>query len=246
MPSPNPQNSPEAKKNNSQPKSSIVPKPFATGTVNIFNPHRRRTDSRSSSSELCLDARLEETAAPQSTSESSLADTEARDNWLDALLNPWSISAIAAVFLANLISGAVIWRSYRMTVEPNKSEPIPNGNANLAAEEFLPLDLGTLSLLDTAEDKVEAPAITPIPPALAPLNNTVTAALDPEYYYILVEYTGDRSLALARQQVESISLVNFPEGVFIYLGAFKERERADDFVARLQQANLTAHIYPFD
>lgn len=243
MSSHNSQKSPEANKTNPNLKSSIVHKPFATGTVNIFNPHRRRTDTRSTS-KLSLNASLSETAA-EATTQTFPADIEARENWVDNLLNPWGTIAIATIFLANLISGAVIWRSYQLTSEPERNEPIPSGSANLAAEEFLPIDLGTLSLLDTTEDTVTTPTIAPIPPALAPLNNTVTA-LDPEYYYVLVEYSGDRSLALVRQQVKGVSLVNFPEGTFIYLGAFQERERANEFIAQLQRANLTALIYPFE
>ncbi|MEL6461355.1 MAG: hypothetical protein AAFQ91_24515, partial [Cyanobacteria bacterium J06621_15] len=70
-------------------------------------------------------------------------------------------------------------------------------------------------------------------------------ARDAEYHYVLTEYSGDRSLALARQKASQVSLVNFPQGVFIYLGAFKEREQAEQFIVQLKQENFAAQIYPF-
>lgn len=232
-----PKNSQNTSKAKANPylKSSIVHKPFATGTVNIFNPHRQKSQERAIASN--LDAGL--AAALEST------PAESKHNWYDGLLNPWSITAIAVVLSANLISGAVIWRSYRSTAKTEVQPELALGSADLTADEFVPLNLSTLSVLKTAEDTVEAPAITPIAPALAPLNS-VESALDPEYYYVLSQYSGDRSLALARQKVPQISLVNFPEGVFIYLGAFKEREQATEFISQLAAENFPARIYPFD
>ena len=230
-----PKNSQNTSKAEANPhlKSSIVHKPFATGTVNIFNPHRQKSQKRAIASnfDAGLAANLESTPAES-------------NNWYDVLLNPWSICAISVVLSANLISGAVIWRSYHSNGEEIQPK-LTLGSADLTADEFVPLNLSTLSVLKTTEDAVEVPAITPIAPALAPLNST-ESALDPEYYYVLTEYSGDRSLATARQKVPQVSLVNFPEGVFIYLGAFKEREQADEFISQLAADNFPAQIYPFD
>ena len=229
----NSQNTSKAK-GNPHLKSSIVHKPFATGTVNIFNPHRQKSQERAIASN--FDAEL--TATLESTPAES-------NNWYDVLLNPWSISAIALVLSANLISGAVIWRSYHSTAKIEAQPELALGSADLAADEFVPLNLSTLSIIKTTEDVAEAPAMTPIAPALAPLNSA-ESAFNPKYYYVLSEYSGDRSLATARQKVSQVSLVNFPEGVFIYLGAFKEREQADEFISQLAAENFTAQIYPFD
>lgn len=242
----NSHNSSEAKTNPNL-KSSIVHKPFDTGTVNIFNPHRNESKDRSNTPELFLDVSLEELEEPKIDRALRSIEVKDRDRGLDKLLNPWSVSAIAMVFFANLISAAVIWRNHPSTAKTETVEFVSTlGSANLATEEFVPLNLSTLSILNTAEDVVEEPAITPIAPALAPLNSAAISALDPEYYYVLTEYTGDRSLALARQKVKQVSLVNFPEGVFIYLGAFKDKAQADEFVTQLEQENFTAQIYPFD
>ena len=254
----NSSDSPKKSKTNSNVKSSIVHKPFATGTINIFNPYRSKSNksqkpnkshSQLSEPKLFLNAKLEN--PDELESEIEPPEFEDREqNWLDNLLNPWSISAIAVIFLANLISGAVIWRNYRLTSKTKAVEPITTlGSANLATEEFVPLNLSTLSRLDTAEDIVaeESPVIEPITPALAPISNAVAlSSADSPYYYILAEYTGDRSLALARQKVKQVSLVNLTQGVFIYLGAFKDSEQAEEFISQLKQENFAAQIYPFD
>ena len=242
----NSHNSSEVKTNPNL-KSSIIHQPFDTGTVNIFNPHRNKSKDRSNTPKLFLDVSLEELEEPKIDRALRSIEVEDRDCGLNKLLNPWSVSAIAIVFFANLISAAVIWRNYRSNAKTETVESVSTlGSANLATEEFVPLNLSTLSILDTVEDLVEEPEITPIAPALAPLNSAAISTLDPEYYYVLTEYTGDRSLSLARQKVKQVSLVNFPEGVFIYLGAFKDKAQADKFVTQLEQENFNAQIYPFD
>jgi cell division septation protein DedD len=245
-------------KTNSQLKSSIVHKPFATGTINIFNPYRTKKGSKSdgqlAASKLYLDAQLEKSEQLAPLSEASLglnADELAEfeyheSNWSDWLFSPWSISAIAVIFLANLISGAVIWRNHRDQASIESAKAVPTlGSANIANEEFMPLNLSTLSRLKTAEDLGDSSVIEPIAPALAPINLAQSTS-EPQYYYVLTEYTGDASLATARQKVKQVSLVNFPQGVFIYLGAYQEKDQAEEFIAHLEQENFAAHIYPAD
>ncbi|MEL6929520.1 MAG: hypothetical protein AAFO95_12895 [Cyanobacteria bacterium J06600_6] len=242
-------------KPNAQIKSSIVHKPFATGTINIFNPHRAKSKgdnqakSQLTAPKLYLNAQLEksEQLPTLAVRDAEPEEVEYHDaHWFDRLLNPWSISAIAIIFLANLISGAVIWRNYRLAAN---SQPVKNsptlGSANLATEEFMPLNLSTLSRLQTAKDESELTLTEPISPALAPIS-LARSTFEPEHYYLLSEYQGDASLALARQQVKQVSLVNLPQGVFIYLGAYKDLEQAEQFLEHLKQQNFAAQIYPFD
>lgn len=227
----------------SQLKSSIVHKPFDTGTINIFNPYRakNKTNDQLAAPKLYLDAQLE---SEQLATNSEVADHQS--NWLDRLLNPWSISAIAIIFLVNLISGAVIWRNSRFLANVEPVEALASlGSANIASEEFMPLNLSTLSRLKMAEDLTASTLAAPIIPALAPIN-LAQSTIDPQYYYLLTEYHGDSSLALAKQKVEQISLVNLPQGIFIYLGAYEDRAQAEQFVAHLKQENFAAHIYPPD
>lgn len=218
-------------------KSSIVHKPFATGTVNIFNPYRNKYSDRSPTSPTSSNAKLNlETASAEPQAEAVY------DDRYDSLINSWTIMAIAIVLLANLLSGAAIWRNHVRANSVRKSEPSPN-SVDLSAAEFVPLNLGTLSMLKTVEDSPEV-LLTPITPAQAPLNNISTSAVDSEYYYVLTEYTGDHSISRSRQKVEQVALVNLPQGTFIYLGAFTAREQADKFVVRLLKEGFAARVYP--
>ena len=221
-------------------KSSIVHKPFSTGTVNFFHPYRQKSSSQLSTDEPSLDTELDLKAKSQSTSEEAVYSDRP---WLNRLINPWSLGAIAMIFLANLVSGAVIWRNYRLSADRVKESESTLSSVDLTAEEFRPLNLGSLSMLETVEDTATKPKLTPIAPAQAPLENNLTAS---EYYYVLTEYAGDRSLALSRQKVKQVALVNLPQGIFIYLGAFTTKEQADRFVVQLLQENFTARVYPFD
>ncbi|MGL5077827.1 MAG: SPOR domain-containing protein, partial [Waterburya sp.] len=237
-------------------KSSIVHKPFATGTINIFNPYKSKSKSEVTNPKLFLNAELEpepESPQPEPRSDLEVAEIVERDrHWFDSLLSPWGISAIAMLFFANLIAAGVIWRNFHLAIKTNevKSLSATVGNANLANQEFMPLNLSTLSMIKTVKETTEQeskPKLVPISPALAPLNDlTALSTVDPQYYYVLTEYTGEQSLSLAQQKVKQISLVNFPQGVFIYLGAFTKQQQAEEFVLQLKQENFPAHIYPFD
>lgn len=225
------------KKSSSNPKlkSSIVHKPFSTGTVNFFHPYRQKSNSQ-----LSIDEPLN-TELDSKATQSTLEEPEKSDrHWLDSLINPWSLSAIAIILLANLISGAVIWRNYRLSAVVEEPKAF-SSSVDLTAAEFVPINLSTLSMLDTVEDTISEPKLTPIAPSKAPLDIATS-----EYYYVLTEYAGDRSLALSKQKVKQIALVNLPQGMFIYLGAFTTKEQADRFVAQLSQENFTARLYPFD
>ena len=232
-------------------KASIVHKPFDTGTVNIFNPHRSkdRVEDRLSAPKLFLNAELEQikSTTAELNSDPEPNEIEYRDrNWLDSLLSPWGISAIAVLFLVNLISGGFIWRNARNAVKPIENSTSTVGNNDLTEAEFTSLTLGSLGKIKTVEDEVEAiPDLTLIAPALAPIDNVASlSSLNPEYHYVLTEYTGESSLAIARQQVKQVSLVNLPQGVFIYLGAFKQRQDAEEFVSQLKE--FSADVYPLD
>lgn len=256
MSSENSANSRSQSKANPSVSSSIIHKPFATGTINIFNPYRPKSNQSSTPEnppKLFLNAQLEPAteSEPESTPQPEPEEFSYQQrNWLDSLINPWSISAIAIILLANLISGAVIWRNQHLAKIKQEEPPLTTlGGADLAAAEFVTLNLSTLSILEPAEVTVTdaSPKLEPITPALAPINNALAlTAFNSPYHYVLSEYTGERSLALAQQQVQQVSLVNFPQGVFIYLGAFKEREQAEQFVAQLEQENFAAQIYPFE
>lgn len=225
--------------------SSIVHKPFSTGKINIFNPPRSNPNGEHLPAKLIVNAVLEK---PEPIPEKPEIPEKTPKNWFNNLLNPWTISAIAILLSANFISGWFIWQrspKFQAAVNP-VPEPATIGNSNLAQREFIPLNLSTLSTIktaiDTAQDVEESEKITPdapIHPAFMP------SSFNSKYHYVLTEYTGDRSLKLARQKVSSVSLVNFPQGVFIYLGAFSEKTQANAFINQLKQEGIDAYVYPF-
>ena len=240
------------KSTSSNPKvsSSIVHKPFSTGKINIFHPPKSSPNGEMMPSKLVVNATLE-----ASEESEKLPTTPQSQNWLNLFLNPWSISAIAVLLLANIFSGILIWHNSLNTSSQDalESSQIDVGNYDLAAQEFIPLNLNTLSTLSSStsiltDDEAESEAIqAEIPPALLPLNihNSFTS-IDNEYHYILTEYTGDRSLELVKHKVNSISLVNLPQGVFIYMGAFTQKSAAVEFLAKLKAVGINAYIYPLD
>ena len=235
---------------NSKVSSSIVHKPFSTGKINIFHPPKSRPNGEMMPSKLVVNATLE-------TSEGSeqLATLTQSQNWLNLFLNPWGISAVSILLLTNIFSGILIWHnSLKITSQQDlKSTQINVGDYDLAAREFVPLNLNTLSTLSNpnsllTDDAVESEAMqAEIPPALLPfkINDSFTS-IDNEYHYILTEYTGDRSLELVKQKVNNISLVNLPQGLFIYLGAFTEKSAALKFLEQLEATGINAYIYPLD
>ena len=260
MPSENLSDRPKESSVNSKAKSSLVHKPFATGTINIFNPHRSKKDDKNKLNppKLSLNAELErdfderKAELELSPLDSERDEIEYRErSWIDSLLSPWGISAIAILFSINLISAGFIWRTSRNTIEQNEVEPpvAKIGNNNFSNKEFIPLNLSTLGTIETnkeAETEPETP-LAPIAPALAPLDNIASLSLeDTPFHYILTEYTGEQSLSLAQQKVAQVSLVNFPQGVLIYMGAFKNREDANNFAARLKQEDFPITVFPLD
>ncbi|MGF1542736.1 MAG: hypothetical protein ACFCU5_20235 [Pleurocapsa sp.] len=229
--------------------SSIVHKPFATGKINIFNPPKSNPNGELTPSKLVLNATLED---PQQTEELL---TPQPKQWLNVFINPWGISAIALLLLANIFSGILIWRNSleRSSQETLESTKIDVGSYDLAAREFVTLNLNTLSTLSHLADIVGEDAVkmkkmaVEIPPALLPLNlDNSLSSLDTQYHYILTEYTGDRDLAAVKQKVNSVSLVNLPQGLFIYLGAFTQKSTAIEFLEELKTVGITAYIYPFE
>jgi hypothetical protein len=223
-----------------QKNSNIVHKPFATGTVNFFTPHKNKSSSELSSDLLLFDNELE----------SSNAEYPTPISWKDKLnlFSSWKISAVAIFLLVNITSGAIIIARHKsiakVSAKSNSSTLIPE-NFSLGATEFIPLELGTLSKIQatnlnktSTKKRAKLESELAIPPSTSPFNS--------QYYYVLTEYSGDRSLVLAKEKVKNVSLVNFPQGMFIYLGAFATKEKAEQFVKQLDAENISAYIYPFE
>lgn len=246
-------NSASQPKPNQKVATSIVHQPFETGTINIFNPFRSKSKSSGEpvASKLVVNAVLEDSLTSQAFT-AQLEPNTTETKWLNKLLTPWSLSAIALLLLGNIISGITIWQNPEKlitTAEIDAAASQPEslsavGSSNLAQQEFVTLDLDRLSTLSTPKTVNSTPTV--LKPEIAASSPLPLAQLSSRYYYIVTDYTGDHSLKSIRQVVESVSLVNFSPGVFVYLGAFTEENAARDFVAQLEQSGIDAFIYPLE
>jgi len=68
------------------------------------------------------------------------------------------------------------------------------------------------------------------------------ASVSPNHY-VVADYTGDQSLAVARQVVSDAYVRNFPMGARIQLGAFVDAESAQSLVNQLQSQGIAARVY---
>ena len=178
--------------------------------------------------------------------------------------NTWKISAISLIILGNLIASTAIFiHKQKEQAIANTVETSPqvstSGKTDLTAQEFVKLDLNNLknipspskqkakNAVEKAPDKAPENLPLAIPPTNLPQDIVLPQAnKSSQYYYILTEYTGDRSLETAQAKVPNVSLVNFPQGVFIYMGAFAEKEPARNFIKHLKESGLEGYIYPFE
>lgn len=169
---------------------------------------------------------------------------------------------LAIILVANILSAIVILNQRQKATisqealikQPTSSQV---GNIDLSAKEFIDLQASSLSSIphnstnqdssfntnDDATESILPLAIPPLNITQSP-NNFTGAPFPTPYYYILSEYTGDRSLALAKEKVPNVSLVTLPEGVFIYMGAFGHKKLAQQFLEQLKQEGFYAYIYP--
>lgn len=226
----------------SEQKSALVRKYEHKGTINLFNPPKSNPNGRLASSRLFNKSQI-------ATSEPPVT----KENWL----NSWRVSAIAIILLTNLIATFVLLKdkfpTTSVTSESITSLDIAAGNTNLVTQEFITPTLNSLSQIAVTTSENEQPEATnpasiPQPLAIPPTNLPTQKIINSHqvattYYYVLTEYTGEKSLQLAQQQVKNVSLVNFPQGTFIYLGAFSEATSAQQFVTKLKEIGLQSYIY---
>jgi hypothetical protein len=245
---------------NKQKTSGLVHQPFPDHEINIFNPPKNNPNGYISKSNSAFERKktsqlLFETETPQLSS-------PIPRNWLDRKLNAWVISSVLMLLLTNIVAGIVIYiYQINTKIKFDQSHNFqPLNSPNLAAEEFIDLETTSLSNIALPQDKksnkaetnksdVEPKIVPPlaIPPTSIPnYPMGMASSINPNYYYILTEYTGEESLTLVQQKVANVSLVNFPQGVFIYLGAFSEKSQAEKYVARMKKQGIYAYIYPFE
>ncbi|ELS04424.1 hypothetical protein Xen7305DRAFT_00041570 [Xenococcus sp. PCC 7305] len=250
-------------------QSTIVHKPFLTGQINIFNPPKANPNGRLASAKL-----LTKDIKKRPNNFLFEQINRQTENHLNSrpLDNPSSESiefsgkkttliAIAIVLIANILSAIVLLTQKpktELSPEPEIEQINPSqvGNIDLSSKEFIELKASNLSTVPptpTEEDSLlqqtETDPTTMLPLAIPPLNiaqrpNSYSTQIPTQYYYILSEYTGDSSLALAKEKVPNVSLITLEEGVFIYMGAFGQKELAQQFLEKLKKEGFYAYIYP--
>jgi hypothetical protein len=183
---------------------------------------------------------------------------------LKPFLTSWKLSAIFIVILGNLIATTIIFmhkQKIELATSPvaKNSEIIEAGQTNLAEREFIKLQLNNLKNIDISPTETKLTGLMSsqkqphhtLPLAIPPTNLPQDLIFpqvkkNSQYYYILSEYTGDRSLEIAKTKVPNVSLMNFSQGIFIYMGAFPQKEPAEKFIKQLQELGLESYIYPFE
>jgi len=89
------------------------------------------------------------------------------------------------------------------------------------------------------------PSPSPRPTTPSPASTPVAAAptTPATYFYVVADYTGDRSLDSAREAVGDAYVRNFEIGAVIQFGAFSEESRAAALRQELQSQGISARIY---
>ncbi|MGK7875289.1 MAG: SPOR domain-containing protein [Xenococcaceae cyanobacterium] len=152
-------------------------------------------------------------------------------------------------------------------VVPPSSAPVPSPTAS-AQPSQLPAPKTIPTITPQASPPPEPVAVNPPPtpkiaqpspsPALT-TRPTITPQASPSpepvavnpppvsrndnYYYVLADYSGDRSLEQARLIVKDAYLSSFPQGIRIQMGAFHNQDDANRLLEQLQQAGISASVY---
>jgi len=87
-----------------------------------------------------------------------------------------------------------------------------------------------------------APVVAPSPRSSTPASTAPSTAA-PVYFYVVMDFSGDRSLERARQVVGDAFLRNFSDGAKIQFGRFVDRERAIALTRDLQSQGVSARVY---
>lgn len=90
---------------------------------------------------------------------------------------------------------------------------------------------------------LEPQAAEPAPPEPPAEVAAAPTAPDTDYYYVVGNYSGDRSLEEAQSAVPNAYVRNFNSGAQIQYGAFTDAAGAQELAERLQQQGLSAEVY---
>jgi hypothetical protein len=99
---------------------------------------------------------------------------------------------------------------------------------------------------NVGQSRVPVPEVAPLPQLSNPTVNKkpqASAATGDSNYYVVLNYSADRSLEQARAIVPNAYVRDFPKGSLIQLGAFARESDAKNLLEKLQKQGLSASIY---
>ncbi|HHP7245948.1 MAG TPA: SPOR domain-containing protein [Elainellaceae cyanobacterium] len=83
---------------------------------------------------------------------------------------------------------------------------------------------------------------SPSPSSAPSVASAPATSSSSRYYYVVTDYTGDRSLDQARERVSGAYVRNFSDGARVQLGAFNDREGAQNLAESLRQQGVSAQV----
>lgn len=163
--------------------------------------------------------------------------------------SPPSANAAAPAPSANPPTTAPTTTSTALTTQlqpaltPEVVEPNPSVESDSSDVVYVP-DPEPVAPAAPVQPPAPEPAYTPAP-APAPAETAAAPSTAPSnYYYVVTDYSGDRSLEDARQAVGDAYVRNFPEaGAQVQFGAFNDQERAEALLNELSNQGISAEIY---
>lgn len=158
---------------------------------------------------------------------------------------PSANAPTAAPTAAPTTTSTALTTQLQPALTPEVVEPSPSVESDSSDVVYVP-DPEPVAVAPAAPVQPPAPepAYTPAP-APAPAETAAAPSTAPSnYYYVVTDYSGDRSLEDARQAVGDAYVRNFPEaGAQVQFGAFSDPERAEALLNELSNQGISAEIY---
>ena len=141
----------------------------------------------------------------------------------------------------------------RPAPSPSATSVTPKG-PDLSSKEFVELNLSNLGQVDpqtrpeptpapgATAPSVALPSVAPSPPAAGSTPAPASPPAGTRSFYIVTTYTGDASLAQAKQVVPNAYVATFADGQRIQLGTLYDFEKAKEMAQGLREKGLDASI----
>ncbi len=127
----------------------------------------------------------------------------------------------------------------RRSSRPSQAVTTPASSAPVRSPAASPAPVSPAPASPTPAPAASTPSASPAPAvATAP----APASPRPGRYYVVTEYSGDRSLNRARRAVNDAYVRNFNSGAKVQMGVFSEAERAEELTQDLQRRGIPAQV----